>query len=254
MAGTSQRYAAVMFVLLLIMSTSTSLLSPSTQNNEQQSTFSPDWVRFEVKEDVYFNAVGTLDESVTLEERAPMAIGPFGTFDAEGLTLNRPVPAILMEPRFDLLMLIASNEMRLQEVRLELNNIQGLAVREHVAPSGLMVQGTPLALQQAEAHPGLVASHAVPLGMLLDGDLLDVLLLEGGEAASPTDCFDLRGGAMTTGRLKRCPWSMNKTTVWNNPLGRLLAKPSLNLGSGTMGVTRGSSLMCLLNKSCCNPL
>ena len=123
MAGTSQRYAAVMFVLLLIMSTSTSLLSPSTQNNEQQSTFSPDWVRFEVKEDVYFNAVGTLDESVTLEERAPMAIGPFGTFDAEGLTLNRPVPAILMEPRFDLLMLIASNEMRLQEVRLELNNI-----------------------------------------------------------------------------------------------------------------------------------
>ena len=193
MAGTSQRYAAVMFVLLLIMSTSTSLLSPSTQNNEQQSTFSPDWVRFEVKEDVYFNAVGTLDESVTLEERAPMAIGPFGTFDAEGLTLNRPVPAILMEPRFDLLMLIASNEMRLQEVRLELNNIQGLAVREHVAPSGLMVQGTPLALQQAEAHPGLVASHAVPLGMLLDGDLLDVLLLEGGEAALANRLLRLEG-------------------------------------------------------------
>ena len=193
MAGTSQRYAAVVFVLLLVMSTSTSLLSPSTKNDESQSSFSPDWVRFEVKEDVYFNAVGTLDESVTLEGRVPMAIGPFGTFDADGLTLNRPVPSVLMEPRFDLLMLIASNEMRLQELRLELNNIQGLAVREYVAPSGLIVQGTPLALQQAEAHPGLVASHAVPLGMLLDGDLLDVLLLEGGEEALANRLLRLDG-------------------------------------------------------------
>ena len=183
MAGHAQRCSAVVFVLLLVLSTSTSLFFPAEQESTSASTFAPDWVRFEVGTDVYFDAVGMLDTGLTNEKRAPLAIGPFGTFDSEGLQLNRPVPVELMEPRFDLLMLVASNEMRLHELRVELEQIRGLAVREFVAPSGLMVQGTPYALQQAETHPATLAAHPVPLGMLLDGDLLDVLLLEEGEEA-----------------------------------------------------------------------
>ena len=71
------------------------------------------------------------------------------------------MPASLLEPRFDVLMLIVSNEMHLQEVRSELDREPGLSVREFIAPSGLMVQGTPDALQHAEMHPG-IAPPATP--------------------------------------------------------------------------------------------
>ena len=167
MAGVSNRLTAGVFVLLLVLSTSSSFLLSDDVGQSDSSTFNPDWVRFDVREGVYNEAFGLLDEHLVNEERAPLALSTFGTFDAQGLELLRPVPADLLEPRFDTLLLIVSNEMRLHDVRSELNDHPGLAVREFIAPSGLLVQGTPSALTQAGEHPAIITAHAVPIGMFL---------------------------------------------------------------------------------------
>ena len=183
MAGVSNRLSAGVFVLLLLFSTSSSLLLPRGDGGNEVSTFNPDWVRFEVSDDVYREALGVMDGSLADETRDSLAITPLGTFDATGFTLERPVPESFLEPRFDVLMLIVSNDMRFHDVRLELEQVPGLAVREFISPSGLMVQGTPAALQEAELHGAVLTSHAVPIGMFLHPDLMDVVLLNEGESA-----------------------------------------------------------------------
>ena len=192
MTGRIQRHSALLLVMLLLVSTHSLLLVPS--GSEVESTnLQPEWVRFDVKEDVYFDAVGVFDGSLQDEQRDATAVGPFGTFDVNGLTLARPVPASLLEPRFDLLLVLVSNDARLQDVRHELDLIEGLAVRELVAPSGLLLQGTPAALESAETHAAVLTSHAVPLGMLLDSSLLDLVLLVEGEAALQANLLRLDG-------------------------------------------------------------
>ena len=192
MAGVSNRLSAGVFVVLLLFSTSSSLLLPSQPSGEV-TTFNPEWVRFDVREDVYRDAQGVMDTNLASENRDQLARTPIGVFDHLGFTLDRPVPDALLEPRFDVLMLIVSNDMRLHDVRNELDQEPGLAVREFISPSGLMVQGTPLALQQAERHPGVATSHAVPLAMFLHNDLLDLSLLSEGESALQNTLLRLDG-------------------------------------------------------------
>ena len=218
MAGVSNRLSAGVFVVLLLFSTTSSLLLPQ-QESDEVSTFNSEWVRFDVREDTYREAQGLLDESLEPEQRDPLARTPIGVFDAFGLTLERPVPASLLEPRFDVLMLIVSNEMHLQEVRNELDREPGLAVREFIAPSGLMVQGTPDALQHAEMHPGIATSHAVPLAMFLHGDLLDVTLLSEGEEALEGTVLRLDGWRDASGPLETVRLNDGLGTVLEQDLG-----------------------------------
>ena len=91
MAGGSPRGSALTLVLLLLLSTNNALLL-SEEQAEEEASLSPEWVKFEVKHDVYFDAVGTLNEGLVDEEREPLARSPFGTYDANGLNLARPVP------------------------------------------------------------------------------------------------------------------------------------------------------------------
>ena len=193
MAGGSSRLSAGVFVLLLLLSTSSSLLLPNDGTNTTPTTFNPEWVRFDVREDVYRQAHGLLDEHLSTEHRGLQARSSMGVFDLNGLSLNQPLPEVLLEPRFDVLLLIVSNEMRLQDVRGGLEQVPGLAVREFIAPSGLLVQGTPAALEDAELSAGVMTSHAVPLGFFLHQDLLDIVLFNQGESALETLLLRLDG-------------------------------------------------------------
>ena len=183
MARVSNRLTAGVFVLLLVLSTSSSFLLSDGVRETDATSFNPEWVRFDVRDGVYNDAFGLLDEQLSGENRAPRADATFGTFDDQGLELLRPVSAEFLEPRFDALLLIVSNDMRLHDVRSELSDQPGLAVREFIAPSGLLVQGTPTALSQAGEHPAIITAHAVPIGMFLHEDLMDIVLLEEGETA-----------------------------------------------------------------------
>lgn len=180
MADMHRPSRAVMLVLLLVCSTTLSILSPDTPPDQTEGS---EWVEFKLRDGVYADAVGAYGEGDVNEDRRLEAVGPFGTFDAIGLQLNAPLPQAWLEPRLDALVLLIDNDVRLAEARSALGDLQGLAIREFIAPSGLLVQGTPIALQEAAHHPYVTVHHAAPLGMFVHRDLMDVLLLEDGEAA-----------------------------------------------------------------------
>ena len=50
-------------------------------------------------------------------------------------------------------------------------------------PSGFVLQGTKSALERAASLPSIHASHNVPIALILQSELQDILLLEGSETA-----------------------------------------------------------------------
>ena len=200
MAALQRPSRAVLLVLLLLTSTSISMLTPMSPVAE---VVQGDWVEFSLREGVYGEAVGAYTQTDTLEDRTETATGPFGTFDAWGLQLAAPMPEAWLAPRLDVLVLVVSADVHIADARSGLSDIQGLAVREFIAPSGLMVQGTPMALQQASAHPHVVAHHAAPLGMFVHRDLMDLLLLDDGDAALTEILVRLDGWRDGEGPLER---------------------------------------------------
>lgn len=193
MRGERGRILVVFLLVLLFGSSTGPLLTSAPSQTTIESLVEPEWVQFDLREGVYHDAWGEMDEHLELEVRDIRANSTFGTFDVNGLQVNRPVPSEWMQPRFDLLMVLISDETRFSQARQQLDAIQGLEVREYIAPSGLMVQGTPHALQLAEQHDAVASTHAIPIGMLLDGTLMDVLLFEGGEIALTTSLVRLEG-------------------------------------------------------------
>ena len=87
MAGVSNRLSAGVFVLLLLFSTSSSLFTHGSDERNEVTTFNPDWVRFEVSDDVYREAVGVMDDGLTERSEAVVAFRPGGA--GGGFTLMR---------------------------------------------------------------------------------------------------------------------------------------------------------------------
>ena len=135
-----------------------------------------EWVQFDLIDGVYSDAVGAAEEGNTTEHRTVTADTRIGLFDVNGLHLDRPVPSAWMQGRTDLRLVLIDSSVELQEVRRTINQIQGVAVREYISPSGLLVQGTPHALESAASIQGVVAQHLVPLGLLVDDAVLDVAI------------------------------------------------------------------------------
>ena len=174
----------IALITLFLLQSSSPLLHPvGVDSSEMESEGGIEWVQFDLVDDVYSNAVGYSDSLLWSEHREVIAASRIGTFDLNGFQLNRHVPEEWMLARLDLSLVLISNEVLMLDVRTTLNDIPGLAVREFIAPSGLLVQGTPFALASLSSLEGIVAQHPVPLALLVDGPVLDVLMLEGGEEA-----------------------------------------------------------------------
>lgn len=172
-----------LITLFLLQSTSPLLHPVGVDSSEMENEGGIEWVQFDLIDGVYSDAVGYSQYSQSTEQREVIATSRIGTFDLNGFQLDRPVPEEWMLPRFDLSLVLISNEMLMMDVRTALDDIPGLAVREFISPSGLLVQGTPFALTSLSSIDGIMAQHPVPLALLIDGPVLDVLMLEGGEEA-----------------------------------------------------------------------
>ena len=163
--------------------------SVSTQLEETQT----EWVRFDLVDGVYSDAVGHYDDTYSLEDRPSIASSRIGDFDQYGFTASRPIPMELMQIRPDLALLIVDDSTRMEQARQQLNDIQGLMIREFIAPSGLIIQATSNSIQLASNVQGVVATHQVPLALLIDDAILDIMMLTDGNSALQGQTMRLEG-------------------------------------------------------------
>ena len=179
--SSSRALRPVALVLLLILSSWSGLMTPQ---GEQASEISDDWTPtfFEVQADTYRSLAGTYDHASAQDDRAPFADSRLGRFSDAGLLIDRPLPESMLAPRPDLRLVIVDLEVPLTVAREEFASVQGMVVREFIAPSGLLLQAPPAAFDVLDGMAAVRSVHAVPAGMFLDDALLDVLLLTGGEA------------------------------------------------------------------------
>ena len=127
-----------------------------------------EWIRFDLPKDSMKGLVGMLNENLSMEERPVLAHSRLGIHDSKGVLFSQEIPIELLLPRSDLSLVLISSDVRLAEVRAELEAIPGLAVREYISPSGLMIQGTQTALSLANSVEGVASNQPVPLAMLVD--------------------------------------------------------------------------------------
>ena len=102
------RTASILLVLL-VTSTMTSLITPVSMEYSDEG-FEEKWTRIELDPDVMKNLVGYLDETLTGEQRLPIAESRLGVHDVDGLLIKEDIPSEFLLPRDDLSLLIISNE------------------------------------------------------------------------------------------------------------------------------------------------
>ena len=142
---------------------------PATYEDEQNV----EWIRFDLPEDSIRNLVGELDESLSLEQRPLLAHSRIGIHDASGVLFEHEIPDELLTSRPDLALVLVSTDFRLSEVRTAISDHSGIEVREFIAPSGLLVQGTQNAFVSMKDIDGVAAVQPVPLAMLVDFAVMD---------------------------------------------------------------------------------
>ena len=191
---------AILLVALFVLQSHSVFFTQSEEYLSQEDEYNQiEWVRFDLREGVFNQAKGILDDSETLEVREVYADSTIGIFDDNGLTLSRPLPIEMLQHRPDLNLLLISNDINLLDAREKINEIQGLAIRDFIYPSGLIVQGTPIALTQAQNLDVISSFHSVPLAFFIQHEILDILLLDGGEQSLVGQSMRLQGWRDDTG-------------------------------------------------------
>ena len=169
-------------ILFMLQSVSQLAVNESSTFEAADNSNQIDRVHFELQDGVYNEAVGTYSHNEIPEQRPIQADTVIGTFDEFGLELSRPISAEWLQPRADLLLILTSEQSNLKEVRVAINEIPEVVIREYLPPSGFVLQGTQSGLRQAANLSSVYTSHNVPIALILQSELQDILLLEGGES------------------------------------------------------------------------
>ena len=160
---------ASLLLTILLLSTFSSFITPASEPEIAEEDIQ--WQRIELSADTMKGLVGTLDLSIVGEERAVLADSRLGIYDQGGLLLRSEIPEELLTPRSDLSLLLISDQVQITAARSALLEIEGLAIREYISPSGLLVQGTSNALEQAKSSHGIIVGLPVPVAMVIDESL-----------------------------------------------------------------------------------
>jgi len=152
----------LLFVLLL------SLLPMSSFSEVEDKEEEIQWIKFDLPKDTIRNFVGTLDNSLALEDRSVIAHSRLGIHDSNGILFDDEIPEELLVTRPDLAIVLVSNDHRFAEVRSSVSDIIGVEVREFIAPSGLLIQGTQIGLSSVKDVAGVSSIQPVPLALLVD--------------------------------------------------------------------------------------
>ena len=162
------RKAALLLVILLL-----SVVPISSFSDVQEKEPEVEWIKFDLPKDTIRNFVGTLDNSLALENRSVIAHSRLGIHDASGILFEYEIPDELLVTRPDLAIVLVSNDHRFAEVRATVSDMVGVEVREYIAPSGLLVQGTQIGLSSLKDISGISSVQPVPLALLVDEFVMD---------------------------------------------------------------------------------
>ena len=164
------RKALVLVILFLLSGIPIANQSVSTADEPEV-----EWIRFDLPEDSIRNLVGQLDENLSLEDRPLLAHSRIGIHDTSGVLFEHEIPEELLVSRPDLSLVLVSKEYRLSDVRAAISDQNGIEVREFIAPSGLLVQGTQNGLSKLLDMDGIASVQPVPLALIVDFSVMDLV-------------------------------------------------------------------------------
>jgi len=159
---------AALFLTVLMVS---SLYSMGFSAQEESAADSSHWEELRLDPTTLHSATPVATTDGAEGVRPSNAQTHLGTWDASGLLGSHDLPAALAAIRPDLGLVIVDGGVGLWDAREQLNHIPGLAVRDHIAPSGFLVQGDANSLGLAASQPAVLAIHPLPLGFMVDADL-----------------------------------------------------------------------------------
>ena len=164
-----QARSAVLIILIFLISG----IPVSNESGQADINDGVEWLRFDLPDDSIRNLVGQLDQTLSMEERPLLAHSRLGVHDASGLLFDDEIPEELLVTRPDLSLVLVSTDYRFSEVREVISDQNGVEVREFIAPSGLLVQGTQNGLSMLKDVKGVAAVQPVPIAMLVDFSVMD---------------------------------------------------------------------------------
>ena len=162
----------------MLLATTSPSLSPNSHNIESEIDVEVmddiEKYRFSIDENRIFDMSPstTIEQSEHSKVRQESADTRIGEYTISGLDIVSNLPEWATQPRMDLLLVIVDSEIALEVSRASLNDVQGLVIREYISPSGFILQGSQLALEQAKLDGTIVANHPVPLAMIIDDSIL----------------------------------------------------------------------------------
>jgi len=164
------------FVLIVLLSSTLSLPNQEpTSYDEMRDELATDVTRIEISPDP--DSVRDLGTPIIAEgeegQRGPWADSSIGTYTTSGLLLDTEIPSSMMGTRSDLMMVLISPETGLWDARGGIIEAANVAVRTTIPPSGFLIQGTSEELGSVSSLPFVVASHPVPLALIVEDSLWD---------------------------------------------------------------------------------
>ena len=112
------RKAALLLVILLL-----SVVPISSFSDVQEKEPGVEWIKFDLPKDTIRNFVGTLDNSLALENRSVIAHSRLGIHDSSGILFEYEIPDELLVTRPDLAIVLVSNDYRFAEVRATVSDM-----------------------------------------------------------------------------------------------------------------------------------
>lgn len=180
-ANTMTRHKAVLLVVLMVTSMLSTHLSVPNQSISFELDSDFEMVEFAVSADTFNDFIGQEETYDLMEIRELSASSSIGIFNANGFFPSRPIAADWLTPKDFSLMVIVDDAVKMKDARNSIDAFYGIEVREFIAPSGLLVQGTHTALMELIHQPYIHSYSSVPLALFLDDSLLDATLFTDGE-------------------------------------------------------------------------
>jgi uncharacterized membrane protein/uncharacterized protein YfaP (DUF2135 family) len=177
---------ALFLVIVMLLSMISATVSVDENSPSTAELDDIDWVEFAVSPHTFKDFIGQEEQLEMVEQRPHTASSSIGIFDENGFLPTRPLPSEWLMPKDFTLLIIIDNSVLMMDARNSIEVTQGLEVREFIAPSGLLVQGTSQALATLTKKSYVHSYSPAPLALFLDDMLLDALMFVDGEQVVST--------------------------------------------------------------------